>query len=75
LICLALPERGLGIAVRIADGTYRAHEVVVPAVLEQLAAVDASVFAAVTARNSPVIRNHNRWHVGDLRAAFTLQTG
>jgi len=73
LICLALPERGLGIAIRIADGTYRAHEVAVPAVLEQLGAVDASVIAAVTARNSPEIRNHNGWHVGDLRAAFTLQ--
>jgi L-asparaginase II len=73
LICLALPERGLGIAIRIADGTYRAHEVVVPAVLEQLGAVDASVIAAVRARNSPEIRNHNGWHVGDLRAAFRLE--
>jgi L-asparaginase II len=73
LICLALPERGLGIAIRIADGTYRAHEVVVPAVLEQLGAVDAAVIAAVTARNSPEIRNHNGWHVGELRSAFTLQ--
>jgi L-asparaginase II len=74
LICLALPERGWGIAIRIADGTYRAHEVVVAAVLEQLGAIDPSVTAAVRARNNPEIKNHNGWRVGELRAAFTLQT-
>lgn len=73
LLCLALPEKGRGIAIRIADGTFRAHGVVATAVLEQLGAVDAAVIAAVRARHSPEIRNHNGWRVGELRAAFALQ--
>jgi L-asparaginase II len=73
LICLALPERGLGIAIRVADGSFRAHDVVVPALLEQLDAVEPSVIAAIVERHRPEIRNHNGWHVGDLRAAFRLE--
>jgi L-asparaginase II len=73
LICLALPERGLGVAIRIADGSFRAHGVVVAAVLEQLDAVDPAVIVAAMARHSSEIRNHNGRHVGDLRAAFRLE--
>jgi L-asparaginase II len=74
LICLALPERGLGVAIRIADGSFRAHDVVVPAVLEQLEVIDPATIAALVARHRPEILNHNRRHVGDLRAAFRLQS-
>jgi L-asparaginase II len=74
LICLALPARGLGVAIRIADGSFRAHPVVVASVLEQLGAVDPAVIAAVMARQRPAILNHNQRHVGDLRAVFVLET-
>ncbi len=72
LICLALPERGLGIAVRILDGSFRAHPVVVAELLRQLGALDEATLAAVEARHPAAIRNHNGWHVGELRAAFAL---
>jgi L-asparaginase II len=72
LLCVALPEPGLGIAIRIADGTYRALPVVIAAVLEQLNVVDPSIISAFRERQNPELRNHNRRLVGEIKAAFTL---
>jgi len=72
LICLALPERGLGIAVRILDGSFRAHPVVVLDLLRRLNALDAATLAAIAERHPGAIRNHNGWRVGEIRAAFAL---
>ncbi|HEU5430975.1 MAG TPA: asparaginase [Thermomicrobiales bacterium] len=72
LICLALPERGLGIAIRILDGSFRAHPVVVAETLRQLDAIDRPTIDALLATHSPELRNHNRRHVGDIRPAFGL---
>jgi L-asparaginase II len=72
LICLAIPAQQLGIAIRIADGSFRAHAVVVPAVLRQLDAVEPCVVDEIVKLHDPAIRNHNGIHVGDLRAAFEL---
>jgi L-asparaginase II len=72
LFCLAAPARGLGIAIRILDGSYRAHATVVAAVLEQLELLDPATIAALLERHSPIVRNHNGWHVGEIRPAFRL---
>lgn len=72
LICLAVPGRGLGIAVRILDGSFRAHPVVVGDILRQLDALDDATLAAIAARHPATIRNHNGWPVGEMRPAFTL---
>ena len=72
LFCLALPERGLGVAVRVLDGSFRAHPVVVAALLHQLGALDEATLAAIAERHPAAIRNHNGWHVGELRSAFVL---
>ena len=74
LICLAVPERGLGVAVRVLDGSFRAHAVVVAAILEHLEVLDRATIAALLERHNPEIRNYNGWHVGDLRPAFRLRT-
>jgi L-asparaginase II len=73
LLCVALPNRGLGIAIRIADGSYRALPVVIASVLEQLDAVDPSIIASFRERQNPELRNHNGRLVGEIRAAFTLE--
>jgi L-asparaginase II len=72
LICLALPERRLGIAVRVLDGSFRAHAEVVFAVLEQLAVLDSAALAALRDRHPPAIRNHNGWEAGEIRPVFRL---
>jgi L-asparaginase II len=72
LLCLAVPERELGIAIRVTDGTFRAHPAITVAVLEQLDILDAATREAILARHSPELRNHNGRLVGEIRPAFTL---
>lgn len=72
LICLALPEHGMGIAVRVLDGSFRPHAEVVFAVLEQLELLDPASLAALRERHPAAIRNHNGWDVGAFRSAFRL---
>jgi L-asparaginase II len=73
LICMAIPSQGLGIAIRIADGSFRAHPVVAASVLEQLNLVGSSVIANILDQHSPDIRNHNGRLVGEFRPAFQLR--
>ena len=72
LICLAVPERELGIAIRTLDGTFRAHAAVTVATLEQLGILDAATRDAVLERHSPELRNHNGRLVGEIRPVFQL---
>ena len=73
LLCLAIPAQGLGIAIRIADGSFRAHPTVAASVLEQLNLVRSSVIADILDRHSQDIRNHNDRLVGEMRPAFQLR--
>lgn len=73
LLCVGVVDHGIGIAIRIADGSYRAHPVVIAAVLHQLDLVDAATVDAFLAVWDPRLLNHNKRHVGDIRAAFDLQ--
>jgi L-asparaginase II len=73
LLCMAIPSQGLGIAIRISDGSFRAHPVVSASVLEQLNLVGSSVIAEILDQHSPDIRNHNGRLVGEFRPAFQLR--
>ena len=72
LICIGVPEHGLGIAIRIADGSFRAHPVVAVECLRQLEVVPESVLDDVLELHDPTAYNHNRRIVGEIRPAFTL---
>ncbi len=72
LLCIGLPKQGLGIAIRVADGSFRAHPVLAIEALRQLDAVPQSVLDGLTELHDPVIYNHNRRVVGMRRAAFKL---
>jgi L-asparaginase II len=73
LICLAVPERGLGIAIRVLDGSFRAHPDITLEALRQLDILDAPTREAILARDSPELRNHNGRLVGEIRPAFQLE--
>jgi L-asparaginase II len=73
LICLAVPERGLGIAIRVLDGTFRTHAAVTVAVLDQLGILDAVTRDEILTRHSPELRNHNGLLVGEIRPVFQLK--
>lgn len=64
----------LGIAIRIADGSFRAHAVVATAVLEQLDLVSTDTVALLLDHHNPVLRNHNGREVGEIRSAVQLET-
>jgi L-asparaginase II len=72
LLCIGVPEHRAGIAIRVADGTNRAHAVAACSTLQQLGYIDRATIDEVLALHDTRILNHNRRHVGDIRAAFTL---
>jgi L-asparaginase II len=74
LICLAIPERELGIAIRVADGTFRTHPVVVASTLKQLDILDEAQRQEILNRHSPELRNHKGRLVGEVRPVFTLES-
>ena len=60
----ALPERGLGLALKVADGAGRAAVVALMALLARLGALDRSASAALGDLAAPVLRNHAGRAVG-----------
>jgi L-asparaginase II len=74
LLCLGVPERELGIAIRVMDGSYRAHAIAAVSTLEQLGILDTATREAILERHSPELRNHNGRLVGEIRPVFRLQT-
>jgi L-asparaginase II len=70
--CAALPERGLGIAVKCADGAGRASEVMLAALVARLLPMADDQAAAFALFVAPVLRNWNGIVVGGLRPAGPL---
>lgn len=70
--CGALPELGLGIAVKCDDGASRASETVIAAVLARLLAADAALATAMHAFATPTLENWRGFEVGRLRPAGPL---
>jgi len=73
LLCVGIPEHEIGIAIRVADGSYRAHAVAIEQVLSQLDLAGSSLIAAMNEQWDHRIFNHNKRLVGEIRAAFTLK--
>ncbi len=72
VFCAALPDRGLGVAIKIDDGNSRAAEVALASVIEScllLNDLDAQVLQALS---HPTLRNWNGIDVGQLRPAQEL---
>lgn len=67
--CAVLPERGLGIALKIDDGARRAAEIAIAALLRHLDVFDGAGWRAVEAVLPAVIYNRNRLVVGAVRPA------
>ena len=67
--CVALPELGLGIAVKCDDGAGRAVEIVTAALIARFLKPDNAQFAAMERAE---LRNWNGIHVGDIRPVDAL---
>jgi L-asparaginase II len=73
LDCAALTERGIGVAVKIADGGYRAAGPAMIRVLDRLGALDASGRRALRAAAEPVVTGGRRG-VGRLEVTMELRS-
>ncbi len=66
---VALPESGLGIAIKVADGAGRAAEVALCAVLRRLGVLDDALEAAIADFAVKPLINHAGRRVGEVRPA------
>ncbi|MCW8888748.1 MAG: asparaginase [Gammaproteobacteria bacterium] len=69
IVTAALPERGLGVALKIADGSERARSVALLAILNHLGALSNEEQKKLQAHISPTIFNSRGRAVGEIRAA------
>lgn len=72
VFCGAVPELGLGIALKCDDGTGRAAEVAIASVLAGLLLKDERLAAKLDAMARPELRNWNGIRVGGLRPAESV---
>ena len=70
--CGALPELGIGVAIKCDDGAGRAAEVIMAALVARLLPLDDADRAALDPLMRPVLRNWNGIEVGALRPAQAL---
>ena len=71
--CLGLPELGLGMALKILDGTSRATYPATVEVLAQLEAISAAQLASLATWHRPVVRNVLGETIGAMEPRFTLE--
>jgi len=72
IFCVAIPEKGWGMAVKILDGSSRALGPVVIAALDQLGLLDKELIGMLTRHSRPIIRNNRDEEIGEIKAAFSL---
>lgn len=69
VFCAAIPEMGLGIALKCEDGSTRAAESMVAAVLARFFKGEEAIHAALMGYANRSMFNWNGLHVGDIRVA------
>jgi L-asparaginase II len=75
IVTAALPQQGLGIAVKIADGSSRARSVALLALLDQLGALSAEEKQKLQQHISPTLVNSRGLAVGEIRPAASWLAG
>ena len=72
VLCAALPEAGLGLAVKADDGAGRAAQVMIVALIKRFGNLDGETLARLMPLASPRLFNWNGAEVGLLRPAGPL---
>jgi L-asparaginase II len=73
LLCLAVPERGLGIAISAEDGQQRGLGPAAVAILQQLGLADDAMTEALRERYAGPVPNFKGVSVGEIRPKLTLE--
>jgi len=72
VFCAALPDQGLGIALKCDDGAGRAAEAVMAALMIRLMPIDTDERAMLERYARPTINNWNGIEVGRLRPSASV---
>lgn len=72
MFCGALPERGLGIAIKCDDGAGRAAEAIMAALIARFLPLESAERAALARFAAPTLRNWNGIDVGRLRVTGVI---
>ena len=75
VLTAALPEQGLGIALKIADGNARARSTAMLAILDHLGVMSDAEKKQLRAHSAPPIENSRGLVVGEIRAAHSWLRG
>jgi L-asparaginase II len=75
LLCLAVPERGLGIAIAADDGSSRALGPAAVAVIEQLELAQPAIVDTLRERHVETVKTFAGEAVGEMRPVFQLDVG
>lgn len=73
VICLAVRDKGLGITVKVEDGSFRAHGVIVRDLLGRLDALAPDEDAALADAVAERLESNRQQHVGDIRSTLDLR--
>jgi L-asparaginase II len=71
--CAALPQQGLGIALKCDDGASRAAQAVMAAIIARFLPLDASEHVALERFTQPKLRNWTGFEVGQIRLTEALR--
>jgi L-asparaginase II len=74
LQAIGVRSRGLGIAIKVADGAARGLHPATVAVLDQLGLLDAAQRAELAAWREPIVRNHRGIATGQVRPVVVLDS-
>jgi L-asparaginase II len=73
VFCGALPQQGLGVAIKCDDGASRAAQAIMAAVVARFLPLDAAERALLAPLLHPILRNWNGFEVGAIRVTDALQ--
>ncbi|MCY0878594.1 MAG: asparaginase [Firmicutes bacterium] len=74
VFCLGIPEKGLGVAIKIDDGNSRVMPTLVAAVLEQMQLLSWAERRALEPLLHPTLTNHAGTAVGEVRVVMHLKS-
>lgn len=75
LMCFAMLDKGIGVCIKVEDGSARALPVAIAEVLNQLGVGTAGADNSEVLSTVQQIRNHRREVVGQMQPCFRLQPG
>jgi L-asparaginase II len=73
VLCMAIRDQGLGVTIKIEDGSFRAHGVIALRLLRHLNALTPDEDNRLSAAFQERLESNRQHHVGDIRATFVTK--